>query len=178
MFIRYAFIGSLLVIFGYASAASANSCANVNVLGTFDQSGLLDNEYGIYAVGTFRIEGEADESKQPMFNLTQIDCKKQSDGTGRASLECTVTQASVYANSDKPSTDSPNCSLDLDISTYEMKELQNGSLVGAGSSGGCYNTILTIDRSTKRVYLSFRLIVNDPQGICVEASGRFVLATE
>ena len=132
MFIRYAFIGSLLVIFGYASAASANSCANVNVLGTFDQSGLLDNEYGIYAVGTFRIEGEADESKQPMFSLTQIDCKKQSDGTGRASLECTVTQASVYANSDKPSTDSPNCSLDLDISTYEMKELQNGSLVGAG----------------------------------------------
>ena len=42
------------------------------------------------------------------------------------------------------------------FSTYSMKELQRGVLTGmeAGSSL-CYNTILTIDRNTKRVYLSF-----------------------
>ena len=54
-------------------------------------------------------------SKQPMFNFAKIDCNKQSAGMGRSSFECTITQASVYANSDKPSTDNPNCSLDLDI---------------------------------------------------------------
>jgi hypothetical protein len=69
MSIRDAFIGSLLAIFGYASAAYANSCANVNVIGTFDESGLQESEFGINAAGTFRIAGETDEAKQPMFNL-------------------------------------------------------------------------------------------------------------
>jgi hypothetical protein len=155
MLIRHAFIASLLAIFGYASAASANSCSNVDVMGSFDESGLRENEYGIYAVGTFRIEGEEDESKQPMFNLTQVDCKNQSDDMGRVSVECTVTRAAVYASPGKPDTENPNCSLDLSSSTYTMKELQKGVLTGIENDSLCYNAILTIDRNTKRVYLSF-----------------------
>src|SRR5262249_49011555 len=65
-------------------------------------------------------------------------------------------QAMVWAKSDKPNTDEPNCSLDLNSSAYSMKELQKGVLTGIEtSSSACYNTMLTIDRNTKRVYLSF-----------------------
>jgi hypothetical protein len=157
MFIRDVFIASLLGIFGYAGTAYANSCANVDVMGTFDQSGLRESEFGIYAAGTFRIAEEGDESKQPMFNLTIVNCEKQSDDIGRVSLECKVTRASVSASSDKPSSDNPNCSLDLDLSAYQMKELQTGVLTGMEPLGStsCYDTTLTIDRNTKRVYMSF-----------------------
>ena len=51
MFIRDAFIASLLGIVAYTSTASANSCSNVNVIGSFDESGLRESEYGIYAAG-------------------------------------------------------------------------------------------------------------------------------
>src|SRR5262249_44437581 len=151
-------IASLLGIFGYASVASANSCSNVTVIGTFDESGLRESEFGINAFGTFRIEGEADETKQPMFNLAIVDCEKQLDDRGRVSLECKLMQAVVWASgrSEKPNTDEPNCSLDLNSSAYSMKELQKGVLTGIEtSSSACYNTMLTIDRNTKRVYLSF-----------------------
>jgi hypothetical protein len=155
MFIRDAIIASLLGIFGYASTACANSCANVDVMGTFDESELRESEIGIYAAGTFRIEGEADESLQPMFNLATVNCEKQSDDTGRASLECKITKAVVSASAGKPDTDKPNCSLDLDSSKYSMKQLQKGVLTGFEESTGCFNSILTIDRNTKRVYMSF-----------------------
>jgi hypothetical protein len=79
MFIRDAFIASLLGFFGYAGTAYANSCSNVVVMGSFDESGIRENDYGIYAAGTFRIAGEEDESKQPMFNLATINCEKQPD---------------------------------------------------------------------------------------------------
>ena len=156
MFIRNAVIASLLGICGYASTAYANnSCANVDVLGSYDQSGLQETEYGINAVGTFRITGEADESKQPNFNLAMVACEKQSDDMGKTSLECKGTKAVVWATSDKPNTDNPNCSLDLDSSSYSMKELQKGVLIGIESSTSCFNTTLTIDRNAKRVYMSF-----------------------
>jgi hypothetical protein len=155
MFIRDAFIASLLGIFGYASTACANSCANVDVIGAFDESGLRESEFGIYAAGTFRIEGEADEGAQPMFNLATVNCEKQLDDRGRASLECKVTQAVVWATSDKPNTDKPNCSLDLVSMTYSMKELQKDVLTGMENTSACYNTTLTIDRNTKRVYMLF-----------------------
>jgi hypothetical protein len=158
--ILYALIASLLGMFGYTgTAAAVNSCANVNVIGTFDESGLRESEFGIYAAGTFRIAGEADESNQPLFNLATIDCVRQSDDMGKVSLECKVTKAVVWASADKPDTDNPNCSLDLDSSVYSMKELQKGILVGAETSAStsCYNTMLTIDRNTKRVYLSFTI---------------------
>jgi hypothetical protein len=156
MFIRDAFIASLFGIFGYASTACANSCANVDVIGTFDESGLRESEFGINAFGTFRVEGEADEGKQPYFNLAVVNCEKQRDDKGRVSLECTVMQAIVWPTPDKPDTDKPNCSLDLNSSAYSMKELQKGILTGIeNSSSLCYNTMLTIDRNTKRVYMSF-----------------------
>ena len=149
MFIQSVLIASLLGIVG---TASANSCSNVYVMGTFDESGLRESEHGIYATGTFRVAEEEDESKQPDFNLTEIDCEKQPDDVA---FKCKVTIASVGASSGKPDTDDPNCSLDLSSSTYSMKELQKGILTGAGTSGVCYNTILTIDRDSKWVYLSF-----------------------
>jgi hypothetical protein len=154
----YAFIVSLLGMFGYTStAAAANSCANVDVIGTFDRSGLQESEYGINAAGTFRIADEGDEGKQPLFNLATIHCENQSDYAGRVSLECKLTQAVMWSHPEKPNTDNPNCSLDLDSSEFSMKELQKGILVGGETSAStsCYNTMLTIDRNTKRVYLSF-----------------------
>ena len=89
-----------------------------------------------------------------MFNLATINCEKQPDNPP-LSLECKVTRASVSAQSGKPDVDNPNCLLDLDASSYSMKELQRGILTGmeAGSSA-CYNSILTIDRNTQRVYMS------------------------
>jgi len=92
-----------------------------------------------------------------MFNLAFVNCDKQTDDANRVSLECTVAQAVVYAGSDKPNTDNPNCSLDLDVSKFSMKELSKEVLTGteASTSTGCYNTILTIDRNTKRVYRTF-----------------------
>src|SRR5262249_28479964 len=135
MFIRGAIIASLLGIAGYTSTALANSCSNINVHGSFDESGFREAEYGggfgIYVAGTFRIAEEADESKQPMFNLAMINCEKQSDGNGTgAGLECKVTKAVVWAETNKPDTNNPNCSLDLDVSEYSMKELQRGVFTG------------------------------------------------
>jgi hypothetical protein len=158
MSIRHVFIASLLGIIGYAEAASANSCANVSVIGTFDESGLREGDNGISAAGTFRIAGEADERKQPMFNLASIKCERQFDDAGKAtSFECKVTKAVVWASEGKPDIDNPNCSLDLDASAFSMKELQKGVLKGTetSTSTACFNTMLTVDRNTKRVYQSF-----------------------
>jgi hypothetical protein len=157
MSIRDAFIASLFGVFAYASMASANSCSNLDVIGSFDQSGLQESGFGINAAGTFRVAGEEDEGKQPMFNLATINCEKQYDDAGKESLECKVTKAVVWAKSGKPDPDNPNCSLDLDSSAYSMKELQKGVLTGMEAFGSttCYDTTLTIDRNTKRVYLSF-----------------------
>jgi hypothetical protein len=152
MLIRIAFVASLLGIVGYTSAASANSCSNLNVIGSFDESGIRENEYWINAAGTFRIAGEQDESKQPMFNLTVISCEKQSG----VSLVCKVMKATVYAQSGNPDPNNPNCSLDLSSSEYSMRELQRGVLAGMeAESSACYNSILTIDQNTNRVYMSF-----------------------
>ena len=86
-----------------------------------------------------------------MFNLAMINCEKQWD----RGLDCKVTKAVVWANPDKPDTDNPNCSLDLDFAEYSMKELQEGILTGVETNTTCSNSTLTIDRNTKRVYLSF-----------------------
>jgi hypothetical protein len=158
--IRNAFVTTLAMTIGCTSAAIAqNSCANVVTLGTYDQSGLTETpDYGlINAVGTFRIEGEKDESKQPMFNLAILSCEKGTDYAGKERLVCKVTQAAVIASSEKPNTNVPNCDLDLVVYTYVMKEMQGNVLTGMeqSSSGGCYDSMLTINRDTKRVYRSF-----------------------
>jgi hypothetical protein len=150
-----AFATASLLALEHASATSANSCANVNVIGTFDDVGIHESDYGINVNGTFRIADEPDESRQPMFNLTSIDCEKQTDDTGKTSLECKLTKASVDATDAKPSTDDPNCSLDLSTFSYIMKELQRGVLSGFESSTSCYNSTLTMDKNTSRIYPSF-----------------------
>jgi hypothetical protein len=157
MFIRDVIIGCLFGIFGYAGMACANSCSNVDSFSSYDESGLRESDFGISATGTFRIEGEPDESKQPMFNLAMVNCEKQTDDMGKATgLECKITKAVVWASAGKPDTDKPNCSLDLDSSSFSMKQLQRGILTGfEEGSSACFNTILTIDRNTKRVNLSF-----------------------
>jgi hypothetical protein len=156
VFIRNAIIASLLSISSYANSAYANSCLNVLTFSSYDQSGLDESSFGINAVGTFRIAGESDESRQPMFNLTKIACEKQTDDTGKAlGLECKLTKAVMWASEGKPDTDNPNCSLDVDTYSYSMKELQKSTLVGIEESTTCFNTLLTIDRSAKRIYQSF-----------------------
>lgn len=156
MFTR-AFMVSTLVVVGCVSTACANSCSNVNAFNLYDESGLREGESRVSAAGTFRIAGEEDENKQPMFNLAKVNCENQVDDTGKASLACKVISARVWASPGKPDTDSPNCSLDLNSEEFSMKELQKGILIGthAPASTGCWETILTIDRNTKRVYLSF-----------------------
>jgi hypothetical protein len=151
-------VGSSAALVGYTSMAyAANSCANVVSFGSYDESGLRESESGTFAVGTFRIAGEADENKQPNFNLTTVDCEKQTDDMGKATgVECKITKAVVWASEAKPDTENPNCSLDLDASTFSMKELQKGILAGVEEgSTSCFNTMLTVDKNTKRVYLSF-----------------------
>lgn len=138
-----------------ASAASLNSCANLNVLGTYDRSGLQESDYGISAVGTFRIQNEPDENSQPNFNLTMVNCDKQADENGRQSFTCHVVKAVTWAKDEKPNTDNPNCSLDLDMADYAMHQLQKGVLVGAEDSTNCFQSMLTIDQNTKRVYMNF-----------------------
>jgi hypothetical protein len=158
MSIRGALIAGLLGVFGWTGAAyAANSCANVDTFSSYDESGLHESDLGIYAVGTFRIAEEEDESKQPNFNLSKINCDNQLDDRGRATgLDCKVTQAIMWANSAKPDTDKPNCSLDVETSEFSMKELRRGVLAGfEANSSICFNSMLTIDRNTKRVYLSF-----------------------
>lgn len=83
MFIRDAFIASLLTVLGCASAAYAqvNSCSNVGVIG-FAWEELKEGGGGIAAQGTWRIEGETDENKQPAFNYTIVGCETQADATG------------------------------------------------------------------------------------------------
>jgi len=157
MFIRNAIIAGLLGSFGCSGAAyAANSCANVVTFGSYDESGLRENQSGIYAVGTFRIADEADENKQPNFNLSTVNCENQTDDRGKtADFVCKVTKAVLWASADEPDTTNPNCSLDLDSSSYSMKPLQKGVITGFEESTSCFNSVLMIDRNTKRVYLSF-----------------------
>jgi hypothetical protein len=157
MFTKTALIVSFLAIFGYTLPGhAANSCANLDVIGSYDRSGLQESDFGISAVGTFRIQDEPDENQQPNFNLAMINCERQIDENGSAtSMTCKVIKAVTWANDEKPNPDKPNCSLDLDTSEFSMKQLQKGVLVGAEDSSSCFNNMLTIDRNTKRVYLSF-----------------------
>jgi hypothetical protein len=155
MSIRYAFV-SLLGILGYASAAYADECSHVYVLGAFQ--GLREDADGISAAGTFRIEGEKDEFKQTEFNFTLIRCEKQSDDD--ASLECTVTSAVVVSTSINVS---PSCGLRLDVYTYPMKELEKGILAGTKQelAPDFCDQVLTINRNSKRVYLAY----TNPQNV-------------
>jgi hypothetical protein len=74
-----------------------------------------------------------------------------------SAFECKVTKAVVWATSDKPDTNKPNCSLDLESIEYQMKELQKGVLTGMREFGAtiCFDTIITIDKNTQRVWMSF-----------------------
>lgn len=145
-------------MFTPSAAYAANSCANLSVIGTYDQSGLTENDFGIYAVGTFRIEGEPDENQQPNFNLTEVNCRNSRDGSN--AVYCDVAKAITWADDKAPNVDFPNCNLDIDTSDFIMKEISKGILSGtdAGNPSAdttCFNTNLVIDKRLKKVYLNF-----------------------
>ena len=126
------------------AAYAANSCANLSVIGTYDQSGLTETDFGIYAVGTFRIEGEPDENQQPNFNLTEVNCRNSRDGSN--AVYCDVAKAITWADDKAPNVDFPNCNLDIDTSDFVMKEISKGILSGtdAGNPSAdttCFNTM-------------------------------------
>jgi hypothetical protein len=156
MFLRSFLTTVFLAVVYIAPAYAANSCANLDIMGSYDRSGLQESDYGISSVGTFRIQNEPDENQQPNFNLSKIDCENEIDENGRSTgMKCKVAQAVTWANDKEPNSERPNCSLDLDTSEYSMKQLQKGILVGVDDSTNCFHTMLTVDRNTKRVYLSF-----------------------
>jgi hypothetical protein len=137
------------------SSAHINSCSNVTTLFSYYFIDKLSEGYGFRGRGTFRIPGETDEAKQPAYNLVELGCSLKEDTT---ELECRLTEATVNASPDAPDASSPKCYLDIAISTFDMKEISRGILVGVadgGGSTGCFNTTLTINRNTKLVSISF-----------------------
>ena len=152
MLIRHVFIASSLAIFGYASAAYAqlNACSNVNVGALFR---FGETDIGIHAIGTFRIEDEKDEDKQPGFNVAHVDCEKHPN------FECEITTAVLSAVPGEPNI-GRICLLDVDSSKYSMHEVQRGVYEGTEhESRICFNTVLTLDTNAKRVYKSFTIAV-------------------
>jgi hypothetical protein len=151
------FIINVLALVISTTPSWANSCSNIATMGSYDRSGIEDYAAGIAAVGTFRIEEEKDENKQPDFNLVTIDCNTVPGSNKTASdiFMCTMTQASVRANSEQPNADKQNCTLDVDVTAYQLKEASPGVLSGSASSGICYDSYLIINRNSKRVYLNF-----------------------
>jgi hypothetical protein len=137
------------------SSAHINSCSNVTTTFSYYFIDKLSDGYGFRGRGTFRIPGETNEANQPMYNLVELGCSRKED-TGE--LECRLTEAIVSASPGAPDASSPTCFLDIDISTFDMKEISRGILVGVADGGGstsCFNTTLTINRNTKRISLSF-----------------------
>lgn len=150
----------LLIVCCYASttlAGTPNSCSNVISDSLMDdQTVELLPDGNIRAIGTFRIEGEADEGKQPMFNINNIWCHKEFDDSGNSDFGCNITSAIVDAESKEPNSQSPNCQISLDPSTYSMKEVRRGVFIGSqAAAGDCYDITLTIDTIAKRVFRSY-----------------------
>ena len=145
--------------------AAENSCLNVISDSLEDSATVraITNRL-IEAIGTFRIEGELNENKQPDFNLTHIECRKQDGISNDQDMLCILNSAIVEAKSERPNYQKPNCSLNLIDSTYSMKQLTSGVYLGIEENfGKCFDTMLTIDLNLKRVSRSFRKNVSTDQ---------------
>ena len=61
--------------------------------------------------------------------------------------------------SEQPNVQSPNCTLDMESVEFEMKEISKGVFAGIQDSSEfnttCYDTLLTINKNTQRVFQSF-----------------------
>ena len=147
----------LLLILFIPDLLYANSCSNIKIDGLLDQSGLSFNDNYISAVGTLRIENENDESKQPMFNISELDCQKTDYNKNNFTFK--LITAYVSAEKANPNSSNPNCTLNLESSEFLVKQLNNEILSGVDNSivasTGCFNTILTINQKTQRVYISY-----------------------
>jgi hypothetical protein len=152
----YKLTGVIFLCAGLASPAHANSCSNVTPYSGYYFIDNLQGGLTLDAGGTFRILNEKDEDRQPAFNLAQVSCNSAwlNDRTEAREIECRVTRASVSGAGQ-------TCDLVLDISTFSMKEIGKGVLAGiGGDSTSCYYGTLTIDRNTKRVFLSYTRTVH------------------
>jgi hypothetical protein len=98
-----------------ANAAHINSCSNVTTLFSYYFTDKLSEGYGFRGRGTFRIPGETDEAKQPMYNLVELSCSRKED---TKELECTLTEATVSASPGAPDASSPSCHLDIGGSAW------------------------------------------------------------
>jgi hypothetical protein len=146
----------LLAMVGNAVAGDrhTNSCSNVSIHGSHDQKGIIYvGVFGLRAVGTFRIQNELDESKQPMFNINEVSCAFEEENK----LKCKIMTASVWAAEGSPNTEWPNCMLDLNSEEYEMQLVNGQYLVGANeqATGWCLLPTLTIDLTSRRISKSF-----------------------
>ncbi len=134
------------------SPAQVNSCSNVTAVFSYFFVDKLSEGRGLAARGTFQLPGEPNEAKQPPYNLSELHCNRMGEA---GELECRLTEAVVGAHVQE-------CSLDMQFLTFDMKEISNGILVGGAPAGSgrlglskCFNPILTVNRNTKRVSLSF-----------------------
>ena len=147
------------VIFLQQNFTFANSCLNVTVIGSHDESDLLIFEDNIYTAGTFRVQNEPNESKQPSFNFSTVNCRPEENRNGKSALRCKVDRAYLIAVSEQPNVQSPNCTLDMESVEFEMKEISKGVFAGIQDSSEfnttCYDTLLTINKNTQRVFQSF-----------------------
>jgi hypothetical protein len=129
--------------------ASENSCANVVSDSSMDDPPLktFDNMDGyIRGIGTFRIEGEADEGKQPMFNVNRMDCSKEYDEERNVKFNCNITSVIADAESKEPDSKIANCQVNIDSALFLMKEVREGVFVGSQEGvGQCFDTLLTVD---------------------------------
>jgi hypothetical protein len=112
----------------------------------------LSEGRGLAGRGTFRFPGETDEAKQLPYNLAEFYCAPEGEAK---EFRCRLTEAVVGA-----SPGAPSCFLDMQFLEFDMKEISHGVLVGGAPDGSgwstrCFNAVLTINRNTKRVSLSF-----------------------
>jgi hypothetical protein len=75
--IRDGFIAALLLVFSHA-AAFANSCSNVNVIGTHDQSGLQESTMEYMRLALFEFRGKATKANSLCSTLLRCGVRKSS----------------------------------------------------------------------------------------------------
>ena len=143
--------------------AQADACSNVHMVGSTGQYYFYDNIHMhggyLYAKGVFLRQNEIDENKQSRFNLSSLQCDNKTESNlnvvvKESEIECKISMSYVY-----PSTNEKTCFLDFEIEDFNMKEINNKVLVGVPTvDTGCYQKMLTVNRSTKQVNISYTRI--------------------
>ena len=108
------------------SEGHINSCSNVTTnFSYYFTDRLSERKFrGFRGRGTFRIPGETDEAKQPMYNLVELGCHDKED---TRELECTLTEATVSASPGSPSHAMPHRKAlrSVDVQLINTQNAQN-----------------------------------------------------